>query len=558
MEVFLELSIILFIAMGISLLMKILKQPLLVGYILTGIIVGPNFLNILASQDELKLFSKIGIVVLLFIVGLSLSPKVIKEVGKVSLLTGLGQVLFTAVIGFFIARFLGLETISAMFVAIALTFSSTIIILKLLSDKGDIHALYGKVAIGFLLVQDIVATIILLIATSYAANSGDNLLLTTLLTLGKGVVVIAAVFSISSFLLPKLSKFIASSQELLFLFSLSFALGMGAIFSVIGFSVEIGALVAGVTLSITPYAYEVGSRLRPLRDFFILLFFILLGSQMIFANILEILFPAIVLSLFVLIGNPIIVIIIMNLLGFSKRTGFQAGLTVAQISEFSLILATLGFEIGSLTQEQLSLVTLVGLVTIAGSTYMILYSDTIYKRFEKLLSRLELKKNSMDKNSNSFHEAILFGYRRVGKDFIRVFEKLELNYMVVDYDPEAIKALEKENIPYRYGDAKDVEFLDELTLKKLKYVVTTIPEFETNILLVKKLRHVNKRVLIIVIAQTKDECLRLYNEGASYVLIPHYLGAQHGAKLMLQLGQDNSSYKEARNKHIRFLETRTI
>jgi len=558
MEVFIEISIIIFVAMIVSIVMRVLKQPLIVGYILTGIVIGPYALNLLHSGEVLELFSKIGITILLFIVGLNLSPNVIKEVGKVSLLTGLGQVLFTSIIGFVIARALGIDTIASIFVAIALTFSSTIIILKLLSDKGDLNKLYGKIAIGFLLVQDIVATIILLITTSFTSGEGGNVAVEAVMTLGKGTLLIVALIAISNYILPKLSKFIASSQELLFLFSISWGLGMATLFSVLGFSVEIGALVAGVTMSMTPYAYEAASRLRPLRDFFILLFFILLGSEMVLDGISSLLFPAAILSVFVLIGNPIIVVIIMNLLGYSKRTGFQAGLTVAQISEFSLILATLGFQIGSLSREVLSLITIVGLVTIAGSTYLILYSEQIYPKVEKLLSFLELKKNKREKSGQSDYDSLLFGFQRVGQDFVKSFERLGLKFMVIDFNPDSVKLAEEMEMPCKYGDAKDPEFLGELNFRKLKYVVTTIPEFETNLHLVKKIRSVNKRSIIIAISHNRDEALALYAEGASYVIMPHYLGAEYAVRMINRHGLEKREYQRSREKHLQYLENRIV
>ncbi len=558
MEVFIEISIIIFVAMIVSIMMRMLKQPLIVGYILTGIIIGPYALNLLHSGEVLELFSKIGITILLFIVGLNLSPSVIKEVGKVSLLTGLGQVFFTAIVGFLIARMLGIDTVAAMFVAIALTFSSTIIILKLLSDKGDLNKLYGKISIGFLLVQDIVATIILLVTTSFTSGDGGNVAVEALMTLGKGALLITVLIAISNFLLPKLSKFIASSQELLFLFSISWGLGMATLFSVLGFSVEIGALVAGVTMSMTPYAFEAASRLRPLRDFFILLFFILLGSEMVLDGIGSLLLPATVLSLFVLVGNPIIVVIIMNLLGYSKRTGFQAGLTVAQISEFSLILATLGFQIGSLSKEVLSLITIVGLVTIAGSTYLILYSDKIYPKVEKILSFLELKKNKREKSSDEDVDSLLFGFQRVGQDFVKSFDRLGLRFMVIDFNPDSIKLAEEMEIPCKYGDAKDPEFIEELNLRRLKYVVTTIPEFETNLHLVKKIRAVNKRTIIIAISHNREEALALYAEGASYVIMPHYLGAEYAVRMISRHGLEKREYQRSREKHLQYLENRII
>ncbi|NCN51091.1 MAG: sodium:proton exchanger, partial [Candidatus Pacebacteria bacterium] len=338
MDIFIELSLIITITTFVSFIMKRLKQPLVVGYILSGLLLGPMFLNLIQSTEIIEIFSKLGISILLFIVGIHLSPKIIKEVGSVSLITGVGQVLFTSIIGFALSIFLGLDTTAAMYVAIALTFSSTIIILKLLSDKGDVHSLYGKIAVGFLLVQDVIATIILIIVSSTASAQGTSIPLVLLTTLLKGGFIVIVITLLEKVLLPKLLKAASDSSELLFIFSLSWGLGFSALFYALGLSVEIGALISGVVLSSSAYAEEISSRLRPLRDFFIVMFFVLLGSSMTFSGGLTMLIPVVVLSLFVLVGNPVIVLIIMNLLGFHKKTGFQAGLTVAQISEFSLIL----------------------------------------------------------------------------------------------------------------------------------------------------------------------------------------------------------------------------
>ena len=558
MGIYLEISTIIVIALLVSLLMRLLKQPLIVGYIFTGVLVGPYALNLIHSNEVIELFSKLGISILLFIVGLNLSPRVIREVGKVSLATGLGQVFFTSIIGFFISIFLGIERISAMYIAIALTFSSTIIILKLLSDKGDLNKLYGRIAIGFLLVQDIVATLILLITSSMATGENTNLILTAVITLAKGATLITAIILVSNYILPKLSNFVASSQELLFLFSISWGLGMGALFTVLGFSVEIGALVAGVSMSMTPYSYEVSSRLRPLRDFFIVLFFILLGSQMVLTNIAVLILPALILSLYVMIGNPVIMVIIMNLSGFSKRTSYQAALTVGQISEFSLILATLGFQIGHLPQEILSLITLVGLITISSSTYFILYSDKLYPYIERILTLLEIKKNKKESARDKHYNSILFGYQRVGGDFVESFEHLGLNYLVVDFDPEAIKKLQAMEVPCLFGDAKDPEFLEELHLQNVKYIVSTMPDFEANLALLQQIRIKNKHAIVILIAQNREEALALYNANASYVIMPHYLGAQYAARMIVRHGVDREEYVDLREKHILNLEKRGV
>lgn len=559
MEIFIELTLLITVATIIGFVMKLLKQPLIVGYIVAGILAGPYFLNVLHSKEEIELFSKIGITILLFIIGLSLNPNVIKEVGKVSLLVGLGQVIFTAVIGFLVALFLGIEKIAALYISIALTFSSTIIILKLLSDKGDLGKLYGKIAIGFLLVQDIIAAIILIFVSSFATNTLDtNLFALIGSLLIKGGVLLIVLYFASFYLLPKLSKFTASSKELLFLFSMTWGFGLSSLFYVLGFSIEIGALIAGVTLSLTPFAYEIGARLKPLRDFFIVLFFVLLGSQMVLTDLHHLIIPAIILSLFVLIGNPIIMVILMNLLGYKRKTGFLTGITVAQISEFSLILATLGFNLGHLSQQMLSLITIVGLVTIAGSTYFILYADKIYPAVKHLLKFLELRKTTKkgSHDNGESYDVLLFGYGRVGADFIQVFKKLGLSYLVIDFNPHSIKRLTHEGIPHRFGDAEDPEFLEELPLAKVKLVLSTIPDFKTNLFLTKKIKTTTPKAISIVISNDIHETESLYHMGASYVIMPHYLGARYASQMIGRLGLDTKAFGEEKEKHLEYLTKR--
>src|SRR3989304_5072078 len=187
-EVFNQISLIILIVLAVSLIIRILKQPLIIGYIISGIIAGPFFLGILPGIDAIGIFSEFGIAFLLFIVGLHLSPKVIKEVGKISLITGVGQVVFTSIGGYFIGMALGFSFITSLYVAVALTFSSTIIIMKLLSDKDALEKLYGKISIGFLLVQDLIAIIILIVISSL--SGGENIASLITSTLLKGAVIL--------------------------------------------------------------------------------------------------------------------------------------------------------------------------------------------------------------------------------------------------------------------------------------------------------------------------------------------------------------------------------
>jgi len=556
MEIFIELSIILGITVLISGVMRLLKQPLIIGYILAGIAVSPYFLDVVSSTETIAVFSQIGVTLLLFIVGLSLSPKVIKEVGKVSLITGIGQIIFTSLIGFFIGRLLGFSIIVSLYIAIALTFSSTIIIMKLLSDKKDLEKLYGKISVGFLLVQDIFVIILLMIISSFSGNLniGDLSLRNILMP----VLLIGGFVLISIYVLPSLSKFFARSQEFLFLFSISWGLGLAALFHYIGFSMEIGALIAGIALSMSPYHYEINSKMKPLRDFFIILFFVLLGSQMVFGSLNQLIIPAIIFSLFVLIGNPLIVMILMGLMGYKKKTSFQAGFTVAQISEFSLIFIALGVSVGHLTNEILSLVTIVGLITISGSTYLILYSDKIYPYLSKYLSIFERAKIKGKKDAIQKYDAILFGYNRIGHDILKSFKKLKKKFLVVDYNPATISYLLNEGIECKYGDADDSEFLDELNLSHTKLIFSTIPEFETNLLLINKIKQTNKNAIIIVVSHNIEEANKLYSEGATCVIMPHFLGGGHASMMIRKHGLNLNKFLKEKEKHIQHLKTRVI
>jgi Kef-type K+ transport system membrane component KefB len=552
MEMVTEIALLLALATGVSLIMRLLRQPMIVGYILTGIIAGPQVLNVIHNQEALELFSQIGIIFLLFIVGLNLNPKIISEVGKVSLVTGIGQIIFTSLIGFILALLLGIERIAALYVAIALTFSSTIIILKLISDKNDLEKLYAKIAIGFLLVQDIAATLILIAVGIISQSGGSGIGNALILTLIKGIWVIVILLAISHWVLPRLTRRLAESQEMLFLFSASWALGLAALFAVLGFSVEIGALVAGVSLAATAYAGEMASRLKPLRDIFILIFFILLGSHMVLSDMSNLIIPALILSLFVLIGNPIIVVILMNILGYSRKTGFLAGLTVAQISEFSLILAALGFQVGHVPAPVLSLITLVGLITIAGSTYLILYAEQIYPFLSKWLHFLEIIKTTPNESERQAAQAkiILFGYDRVGADFVKTFQALKKPFLVIDFNPASISRLETAGIPCFYGDASDPDFLAELPIEHIELCVSTIPEISTNLAIQRRLNQLNTHAITVLLAHTTTQAKALYDAGASYVLLPHYLGAQYAAKLIYRYGLKKTPYKEAREKHL--------
>ncbi len=247
---------------------------------------------------------------------------------------------------------------------------------------------------------------------------------------------------------------------------------------------------------------------------------------------------------------------LMGFLGYKKKVGFQSGFTVAQISEFSLILITLGVSVGHLTAEILSLVTIVGLITISGSTYLIMYSNKIYPHVSKYLRIFERKKIIEKEKKSESYNVILFGYNRIGYDLLKSFKKLKKKVLVVDYNPDTIIELSKEGIECRYGDVDDEEFLNELNLTETKMIVSTIPEFETNLLLINGVRQINQEAIIIVISHDVEKTNRLYEAGATYVIMPHFLGGSHASKMIDEYKLDVNKFQIEKEKHIQYLKNK--
>ncbi len=495
-SIFYEIAAVLAVAAVVGGIGMFLRQPLIVSFIATGILVGPAGLGWVTAADQLDLLAKLGIALLLFVVGLRLDLHLIRTLGGVALATGLGQVVFTSVIGYVIALALGMTPLTALYVAVALTFSSTIIIVKLLSDKREIDALHGRIALGFLIVQDLVVVIVMLALTAYETGIQEkSLALSGLAVLVKGAAFLGAIALMMRFILPGLVHSLAKSRELLVLFSIAWAVTLAAASDALGFSKEIGAFVAGVSLASTGYRDAIGARLTTLRDFLLLFFFIDLGAQLKLDLIGDQLWPTAVLSLFVLIGNPLIVMVIMGVMGYRKRTGFLAGLTVAQISEFSLLFGALGVSLGHITSDSLGLITLVGLVTIGLSTYMILYSHKIYAPLAPYLGIFEREQASSEEDlagripEDPFsRKVVVLGLGRFGSILAADLAARGVYVIGVDFDPSTVRRLREKGVTAIYGDAEDPDLAELLPLPEVRVVVSTIPFVDVNRLLLQGLK----------------------------------------------------------------------
>jgi Kef-type K+ transport system membrane component KefB/voltage-gated potassium channel Kch len=553
-ELFTELSLVVALGAAVAALMRFLKQPLIIGHIITGIISGPAVFNIIHDESAFSVFSSIGVALLLFIIGLELSIKVFSRLSSVVFMTAITQIGVVTVTGMITANALGFKALESFIIGLALALSSTIIIIKLFTDKKESTRLYAQIAIGVLLLQDLVATGGKIFLAAKAEGSGSVFAVSLLI--GRGILFAVLLYLLSRYVLPKLTRSLESSKELLLLFALGWGLGIATLFEKVGFSIEIGALLAGVSLASLPFSHEMASRLKPLRDFFIVIFFITLGHSMVPNQLGSILVPAIVFTILVVLIKPLSVLVSMGSMGYTKRASFKTAVAMSQISEFSLVFLFAANHIGLASDKARAAVTLVALMTFAGSTYLMKYDDQLYALLENKLRFFERKVTRLEqKDARLGYPIVLFGYRKGGAEFIRTFQAMKKRFVVVDYDPDAIEQLERQHVHYLYGDAVDPELIEELQLDKAKMVVSTVSDFKTNEFLAHWLQTKNANAVFICSADTAYHAARLYAEGASYVMLPHLLGSEKIGNFLKRSGIKKSDFNKFREKHLQHLET---
>ena len=554
MSSFAEVALLLVLAAGIGLFGIFLRQPLIVSFIAVGLIAGPSALDVVHSDEQIDLLSELGIAVLLFLVGIKLDVKLVRSLGAVSVMTGMGQVLFTAFFGYLIGLALGLGHVTSLYVAVALTFSSTIIIVKLLSDKREIDALHGQIALGFLIVQDLFVVLAMIVLSAIGigaggdAGHGGGSILSVLLS---GVALLVAVILFVRYAANPLTERLARAPELLVIFAIALAAMFAAVGDLVGLGKEVGGLMAGVALASTAYRETIAARLAPLRDFLLLFFFIALGATLDLSLLGAHVTGAVVFSLFVLIGNPLIVLAIMGAMGYRKRTGFLAGLTVAQISEFSLIFVAMGVTLGHVTDDALGLVTMVGLVTIAASTYMITFSHKLYALFEPFLGIFERKGTPREPTDfvatdDNDDKVIVFGLGRFGTAIGLRLQKRGIRVLGVDFNPLAVRRWRELGMKARFGDATDPEFVAELPFQGTRWIVSTVPIHPTG------LSHEDTRRTLIQLSRTAGFSGRiaaashsagdtevLFGAGADMVLEPFQDAADRAVELLCGAAEED-------------------
>lgn len=509
----------------LAVIFNLLKQPTILGYIVAGLLIGP-VLGIVKDTAVLGNFSELGIALLLFIIGIELDIKRVKQLGFSSLTVGFLQVLITAVVSYFLATVVGFSPLQAIYVGLIVTFSSTMVVIKLLSDKNELDSLHGELVLGILIVQDLLAVL----AMALLGTISNFTPAAIGLVVGKGAVLILSAFA-AGYVLNKVLKYAVRSKELLFIFALSVCMVFAAWAAFLDYSLAIGAFMAGIILGNTQYNYEIAGKVKPLRDFFLTLFFVSLGMQLTLNNSNGLLAKTAAAALMVVVLKPAVTFLITKAFRFGNRTALLASMQLGQVSEFSLIIVVAGISLGHIGKEFFSITALLTMATFALTAYVIKFDNAIYSKlgpFMKMFERLSAKEghlNSLPKRLK--RHIIVFGVYKMGGKVIKLLRQEKEKIVVVDYNPEKIRGMIREGVNCICSDMGNWDIDEMLEYKHAKAIISTVRDKDNNLTLIGRIRESGSTAAIIVAAFSEEEALELYKKGADYVVLPDQMAGEH-------------------------------
>jgi len=524
------------------------RQPLILGYILAGAALGPRIgLGLVADEASIELISEIGLIFLLFIIGLEINVPALAQAGRSIVVTGLLQfpvcvALAWWALGGLVADGGGFDR---LYLAVAVSLSSTLIVVKLLFDKFEMGTLAGRITLGVLVFQDLWAIAFLAVQPSLESMRPGSLLG----ALGAGVAVVGSAGVLSRLVLPRVFRAVARSQELLLVTTVAWCFLVSGTAGALGLSREMGALIAGMVIAAFPYGTEVVTRLAGIRDFFVTLFFVALGLK-VPAPSGHLLLLAALLTVFVVASRLLVVLPILNALRLDTRTAGVVAINLAQISEFSLVIVALGLDLGHVSRTLASVLLYTLLLTAVVSTYAIRWNHALATLVARALEATGVPPWLGGRPSGPEpegvaagpHDIFLLGVSREGLAFLRHLERehpaMKQRIVAVDFNPETLEQLQADGVECHYGDVSNPETLRHAGIEHAHVVVSSISDWllqgTDNLRLLRQVRRLVPGARTIVTADTRTAAERLYAEGADYVLIPPVLAAEHLYALLLE------------------------
>ncbi|RZA23640.1 MAG: sodium:proton exchanger [Proteobacteria bacterium] len=515
----------------------IFRMPLVLAFLIAGMLLGPSLgFGIIRNPDSIQTLSEIGLILLMFILGLEIDIRKLLRAGRAVIVNGITQFVGCAILGAAFFAALGFMNrpgdYSLTYLAVATSLSSTLVVVKMLSDRMELDLLTSRITLGILVFQDIWAIVFLAIQP----NLQNMQVLPISISLGKAGVLIAASWFLAKYVLPSVFKKIAKQPELVLVTAMGWCFGICGLASYLGLSLEMGALVAGVSIASFPYHLDIASKITSLRDFFVTLFFVALGMQIPLPS-WEIIGLAGLMVVFVVASRFLVVFPVLHFMHYGYRGSLVPAINLAQMSEFSLVVIAIGVQFNHIPQSLLSAGTIALVVTLLLASFMIPSGYSIYRFLKPMLEKLGIKDHVMSTESKVNTQAkaiVLFGFYREASSFLEEFVKrhsqaLVDQLLVVDYNPETLQKLKERGVPCIYGDIGHPETLRSQSLAEAAVIISTIPDSQlkgtTNLKLLHALRELAPHSRIIVTADTLDKARELYAKGADYVFVPRIVGA---------------------------------
>lgn len=563
-NIFIQLAIILGLASVFGFITHKFKLPLLIAYLLGGLLIAAAAIFDPSQSQVLHFLPEIGIAFVLFLVGMEMDLREIRKLGKAILMCSTLQIIISSIVGFVLARLLGFGPTESVYLGVGLSFSSTIVVVKLLLEKNELSSLYGKLAVGILLLEDLVAVLILLgltVSPSFL-HFGFQQAFPIVAFVFKVLLLFGGAFIANRFVLPRVFGAVSESMELLFLTALAWCFIFVSFAISLGFSVVIGAFLAGVGLAASPYHYQIQGKVKPLRDFFVTLFFVYLGTQVNFADFSKALPLIAAFTLYAVVAKPIIFMLVLGSFGFRKHTMFQTAINLSNISEFSLIILVVGVNMGIVSSASLTAIALSLILSTIISSLMVAKSNKLYKYLKAAIAFFERKnfRHQLELGGDGIFvdHVVVVGAHRVGGEIVKFLQREKVPVVVLDFNPHLVDALLKEKITVLYGDIGDPEVFDSLSLERAKMVISTSPTMADNKLLLEELHYRGINIPVIVRAETAREAKQLYKAGADYVIIPDILAGDFLLGIIKEHLGDSAFFKDRARIELDRLERKTL
>ncbi|MES2197772.1 MAG: cation:proton antiporter [Pseudomonadota bacterium] len=529
-ELIRDITFCILFAWGIGLLAHFFRQPLILAYLIAGFVIGPFGMRWVKSQDSISVISELGLIFMLFMIGLEIDLKKIVRAGRVILFAAGGQLIGACLLGVVFFMGIGLGGFDTVYLTIACALSSTVIIVKVLYEKRELDTLPGRITLGVLVLQDIFAILFLAVQPSLA----DLQISVILLSVGRVGVLVATALVLSRYVLPKLFHQIARRPELILLGALAWCFLIGEIAERLHLSREMGSLVAGVSLSTFPYALDVTAKVTTLRDFFITLFFVALGMTIPIPG-WSVIGLALIIAAFTVISRVATTFTPLYLMKQGLRASLLPAINLAQISEFSLVVIQTGITAGHIQTQTASAVSFAFVILAVLSTFAITRSDQITRAAISPLKRIGIRDLDDVHAQDAGHEGghgearrvVILGFFRAASALLSEIERRNPVFLdqltVIDFNPNVFRTLADRGLHVIYGDISNVDTLVHAGVGKAELIILSVPDSllkgADNEKLVRHVRTLNPTAKIVATADLLADVADLYAAGADYVTV---------------------------------------